>query len=84
MKPKKIKKKRFIRVKTAKESEKDSAIGDSTECSSLPFAIGDEVLACWQDGLHYLAVVKMVRNIKECVVCALCAFVMNKSLFCTV
>ena len=56
MKPKKIKKKRFTRVKT----EKDSSFSNSIESSSLPFAVGDEVLACWQDGLYYLAVVKTI------------------------
>jgi hypothetical protein len=65
MKPRKIKKKRFIRVKT----EKDSAKHSCTQSNSLPFAVGDEVLACWQDGLYYLAVVKTVRYIKACVVC---------------
>lgn len=28
----------------------------------VSFAIGEEVLACWQDGLHYLAVIKAVRK----------------------
>ena len=81
MKPKKMKKKRFTRVKT----EKESSFCNCIEAVSLPFAVGDEVLACWQDGLYYLAVVKTVSFIKEIVVCALCAFVMFiKSLFCAV
>ncbi|XP_028407757.1 metal-response element-binding transcription factor 2-like isoform X2 [Dendronephthya gigantea] len=35
------------------------------EPSKLPFAVGDEVLACWQDGLFYLAVVKTINTEKS-------------------
>ena len=65
MRPKKSKKKFFARVKTEIKSE--ICICDLNEASSLPFAVEDEVLACWQDGLYYLAVVKTVRYSRVCV-----------------
>ena len=53
--PKRTKKKRFTRLKTKHQ------IGRALEAfHKLPFVIGEEVLACWQDGLYYLAVVKTV------------------------
>ena len=74
MRPKKSKKKGFTRVKTDKNSEFCAEL-------KLPFAIEDEVLACWQDGLYYLAVVKTVSYIETCVV-TLSSFVIFKYLFC--
>ena len=50
---------------TNKNKKKSSASKDAhvkVKEKNVSFAIGDEVLACWQDGLHYLAVIKAVRK----------------------
>ena len=59
MRSKKRKKKSSPPVKIEKNDDLCNYSDD--ESSKLPFAVGDEVLACWQDGLFYLAVVKTVR-----------------------
>ena len=55
--PKRTKKRRFTPVK--KKSPNGKAVEEFPN-QKLPFAVGDEVLACWQDGLYYLAFVKTV------------------------
>ena len=59
MRPKKNKKRCFTRIKT-KKSDECTEKYNQNEVSNLPFAVGDEVLACWQDGLYYLAFIKTV------------------------
>lgn len=62
MRPKKTRKRRFTPLKSAKKNGVYSMI-DPHAASHLPFSVGDEVLACWQDGLYYIAVVKSVSYV---------------------
>lgn len=48
-------------MKTSKGKKKFVIQANSgVKHKNLGFKVGDEVLACWQDGLHYLAVVKSI------------------------